>query len=175
MLLQLHLKIQESTGDITLIPLSSLRKCWCHDRSVSAFAPICNPIKCPWGVKAFTGTSPESLFEIRVFLVLCFLNQFTKFGRLCSTFHPSLCEFAMLVVNSGYLGGDTSSWSNYDASELVRQSGQNSFDDILIDVGLADSFLTNGQLLPEVRRWQRWRLLRIVIVSLVLLSLVHHP
>merc|ERR1719436_126581 len=24
-------------------------------RSVSAFAPICNPTKCPWGEKAFTG------------------------------------------------------------------------------------------------------------------------
>lgn len=24
-------------------------------KSVTAFAPICNPIKCPWGVKAFTG------------------------------------------------------------------------------------------------------------------------
>uniref|UniRef100_A0A7S0ZJH9 S-formylglutathione hydrolase n=1 Tax=Timspurckia oligopyrenoides TaxID=708627 RepID=A0A7S0ZJH9_9RHOD len=24
-------------------------------RSVSAFAPICNPVKCPWGIKAFTG------------------------------------------------------------------------------------------------------------------------
>ncbi|XP_019864886.1 S-formylglutathione hydrolase [Aethina tumida] len=24
-------------------------------KSVSAFAPICNPSKCPWGVKAFTG------------------------------------------------------------------------------------------------------------------------
>lgn len=24
-------------------------------RSISAFAPICNPINCPWGVKAFTG------------------------------------------------------------------------------------------------------------------------
>jgi len=24
-------------------------------KSVSAFAPICNPTKCPWGVKAFTG------------------------------------------------------------------------------------------------------------------------
>ncbi len=23
--------------------------------SVSAFAPICNPIKCPWGQKAFNG------------------------------------------------------------------------------------------------------------------------
>ncbi|KAF7278315.1 hypothetical protein GWI33_008532 [Rhynchophorus ferrugineus] len=24
-------------------------------KSVSAFAPICNPIVCPWGIKAFTG------------------------------------------------------------------------------------------------------------------------
>eukprot|EP01136_Pigoraptor_vietnamica_P026356 Opistho-1_new@81322 len=24
-------------------------------RSVSAFAPICNPINCPWGIKAFSG------------------------------------------------------------------------------------------------------------------------
>ena len=24
-------------------------------RSVSAFAPICNPVLCPWGQKAFTG------------------------------------------------------------------------------------------------------------------------
>ena len=24
-------------------------------RSVSAFAPICNPSKCPWGEKAFSG------------------------------------------------------------------------------------------------------------------------
>ena len=24
-------------------------------KSVSAFAPICNPMECPWGKKAFTG------------------------------------------------------------------------------------------------------------------------
>lgn len=24
-------------------------------RSVSAFSPICNPTKCPWGIKAFKG------------------------------------------------------------------------------------------------------------------------
>lgn len=24
-------------------------------RSVSAFAPICNPMECPWGQEAFTG------------------------------------------------------------------------------------------------------------------------
>ena len=30
-------------------------KCPGQYKSVSAFAPICNPMKCPWGVKAFTG------------------------------------------------------------------------------------------------------------------------
>jgi S-formylglutathione hydrolase FrmB len=29
-------------------------------KSVSAFAPICNPINCPWGVKAFTGYLGEA-------------------------------------------------------------------------------------------------------------------
>ena len=28
--------------------------------SVSAFAPICEPTQCPWGIKAFTGTIPWS-------------------------------------------------------------------------------------------------------------------
>eukprot|EP01102_Stenamoeba_stenopodia_P002748 TRINITY_DN12609_c0_g1_i1.p1 TRINITY_DN12609_c0_g1~~TRINITY_DN12609_c0_g1_i1.p1 ORF type:complete len:286 (-),score=64.72 TRINITY_DN12609_c0_g1_i1:108-965(-) len=29
-------------------------------KSVSAFAPICNPVNCPWGVKAFTGYLGEN-------------------------------------------------------------------------------------------------------------------
>merc|ERR1712198_442954 len=29
-------------------------------KSVSAFAPICNPINCPWGVKAFSGYLGEA-------------------------------------------------------------------------------------------------------------------
>lgn len=29
-------------------------------KSVSAFAPICNPTKCPWGEKAFTGYLGEN-------------------------------------------------------------------------------------------------------------------
>lgn len=71
-------------------------------RSVSAFAPIAAPSRCPWGQKAF----------------------------------------------NGYLGTDQSTWKNYDASELVFSSSWNS--PILIDQGGADSFLGQGQLLPEV-------------------------
>ena len=75
-------------------------------KSVSAFAPICHPSECPWGVKAF----------------------------------------------SGYLGTDKSSWGNYDATELMKIIGKPLFQDILIDVGTSDSFLSAGQLLPEVTR-----------------------
>ena len=72
-------------------------------KSVSAFAPICNPMNCPWGQKAFTG----------------------------------------------YLGSDKEAWKQYDACELVKSVGISTFDDILIDIGLADNFYKQGQLLPE--------------------------
>ncbi len=34
-------------------------------KSVSAFAPICNPVNCPWGEKAFSGYlgADKSLWE----------------------------------------------------------------------------------------------------------------
>ena len=37
-------------------------------RSVSAFAPICNPIKCPWGQKAFGGYlgSDTKTWEVKI-------------------------------------------------------------------------------------------------------------
>ncbi|AIO65268.1 S-formylglutathione hydrolase [Burkholderia oklahomensis] len=72
-------------------------------RSVSAFAPIAAPTRCPWGEKAFTG----------------------------------------------YLGADRDAWKQYDASELVARADAKHFDEgILIDQGLADSFLPT-QLNPD--------------------------
>jgi S-formylglutathione hydrolase len=73
-------------------------------RSVSAFAPICSPSRCPWGQKAF----PR------------------------------------------YLGSDTSTWRAYDAVEVLRAAGRPLVGEILIDQGLADKFLPQGQLLPEL-------------------------
>jgi len=70
--------------------------------SVSAFAPIAAPMRCPWGQKAFTN----------------------------------------------YLGVDKDYWGHYDASELVLEARYNR--PILIDCGTADSFLADGQLLPDV-------------------------
>lgn len=71
-------------------------------KSVSAFAPISNPVKAPWGKKAF----------------------------------------------SGYFGDDEAQWKQHDATELIKDySGPTP--EILIDVGLADQFYQQKQLLPE--------------------------
>jgi len=72
--------------------------------SASAVAPICAPMQCPWGEKAFTA----------------------------------------------YLGNDRSTWSNYDATELMRAGGDGSTrPQILIDQGMADNFLKE-QLNPHL-------------------------
>lgn len=71
--------------------------------SVSAFAPICNPMNCPWGTKAFTG----------------------------------------------YLGPDTNSWKDWDATELVKTYKSPLVSYVLIDQGSEDKFLHEKQLLPE--------------------------
>lgn len=72
-------------------------------RSVSAFAPIAAPTRCPWGEKAF----------------------------------------------SGYLGDDREAWKQYDASELVAKAPHKFAQGLLVDQGLADTFLEN-QLNPDV-------------------------
>jgi len=73
-------------------------------RSVSAFAPICSPTRCPWGEKAFTA----------------------------------------------YLGEDRAAWDRHDAAKLIEAGAASRvYDDILIDQGDADSFLTD-QLKPEL-------------------------
>lgn len=73
-------------------------------RSVSAFAPISSPTRCPWGEKAFTA----------------------------------------------YLGEDRAQWAKHDAALLIEGgAAKGVYDDILVDQGDADSFLTD-QLKPEL-------------------------
>lgn len=69
-------------------------------RSVSAFAPIVNPITVPWGQKAL----------------------------------------------SLYLGPNKAAWRRHDAVALIEDGAR--LPEILVDVGTADSFLTE-QLIPE--------------------------
>jgi len=73
-------------------------------RSVSAFAPICSPTRCPWGKKAL----PR------------------------------------------YLGDTPGTWAQYDAVELLNTHKGRVFPQILVDQGMADKFLPQGQLLPEL-------------------------
>lgn len=73
-------------------------------RSVSAFAPISSPTRCPWGEKAFTA----------------------------------------------YLGPDRAAWEAHDAARLIEGGvGEGCYDEILVDQGDADPFLTE-QLKPEL-------------------------
>jgi len=73
-------------------------------KSVSAFAPISSPTRCPWGEKAF----------------------------------------------SAYLGEDRAEWAGHDAALLIESgAAAGRFDDILVDQGDADPFLTD-QLKPEL-------------------------
>ncbi|MEO1396184.1 MAG: S-formylglutathione hydrolase [Cyanobacteria bacterium J06634_5] len=60
---------------------------------------------------------------------------------------PSQCAWGQKAF-TGYLGSDTQQWAAYDATELVK-AGDRAVT-ILIDQGEADSFLSDGQLLPEV-------------------------
>ena len=73
-------------------------------QSVSAFAPISSPTRCPWGEKAL----------------------------------------------GAYLGPDRVDWARHDASLLITAgAARGVYDDILIDQGDADPFLTE-QLKPEL-------------------------
>lgn len=51
-------------------------------KSVSAFAPICNPINCPWGVKAFTGYLGDDKEAWKVWLCFKTLNLISLFALL---------------------------------------------------------------------------------------------
>lgn len=61
--------------------------------------------------------------------------------------NPSQCPWGHKAFE-GYLGSDRSSWTKYDACELVKSYSGPPVE-ILIDQGSADDFLAKGQLLPK--------------------------
>jgi S-formylglutathione hydrolase len=63
-------------------------------------------------------------------------------------FSPLNCPWGDKAMNA-YLGEDRAVWRAYDACALIEDGAGASFDDVLIDQGLADSFLDN-QLKPEL-------------------------
>lgn len=89
-------------------------------RSISAFAPICNPMDVPWGRKG------------------------PGFGWSCTMcMHVPTPKTAF----GGYLGDNTSQWEAYDACALAKEY-TGPMRHLLIDTGTADSFL-EVQLKPE--------------------------
>ena len=63
---------------------------------------------------------------------------------------PRQCPWGRKAF-SGYLGGDESTWLAHDASALMAAQATPPYPGgILIDQGLADKFLLENQLLPEV-------------------------
>ena len=74
-----------------------------------------------------------------------FYHSISAFAPIAA---PRQCPWGQKAFTQ-YLGSDRECWKVYDASELV-QIYANSSRSILIDVGTADPFLKQQQLLPEV-------------------------
>ncbi|RPA74841.1 S-formylglutathione hydrol [Ascobolus immersus RN42] len=81
--------------------------------SCSAFAPIANPVACPWGQKAFTG------------------------------------YFGPPPPTSSVESPTPSIWQQHDSTHLIKSYPQDTPMAIKIDVGTADKFYQDGQLLVE--------------------------
>jgi len=75
-------------------------------------------------------------------------TSISAFAPIC---HPTNCPWGQKALRN-YLGRDESTWSSYDATELVRRIGTGADrprNEILIDQGLADQFLEQ-ELNPHV-------------------------
>ncbi len=75
-------------------------------------------------------------------------NQYASISAFAPIAAPSQCAWGQKAF-TGYLGEDKTKWAAYDATELISSEHQSAAP-ILIDQGEADSFLSQGQLLPEV-------------------------
>ncbi|CAI6000110.1 unnamed protein product [Closterium sp. NIES-64] len=115
-------------------------------KSVSAFAPICNPTECPWGQKAFTGYLGDDKAAWEEY-------DATALGSSAQGFHmpfkapqKSLGKHAREAVPRASL----STILEYDATALVNQYPGPKVD-ILIDQGDSSKFYHEKQLLSGGR------------------------
>jgi S-formylglutathione hydrolase len=69
----------------------------------------------------------------------------SAFAPICS---PTRCDWGRKAFGA-YLGADEAAWAEHDASLLIEAGAAELFDDILVDQGLADTFL-EAQLKPEL-------------------------
>lgn len=106
------------------------------------------------------GHFPASAHQLGIFghsmgghgaLVLALRNPqvYCSVSALAPICSPSRCPWGKKAF-TGYLGTNAADWSDYDAVELVTARAARTFPEILVDQGLADKFLPQGQLLPEL-------------------------
>lgn len=76
-------------------------------------------------------------------------ERFRTISAFAPIASPSQCAWGQKAF-TGYLGADRSTWAAYDATALIEQGKRSANGTpILIDQGLADKFLADGQLQPE--------------------------
>jgi S-formylglutathione hydrolase len=75
-------------------------------------------------------------------------ERFRSVSAFAPIVSPMNCPWGEKAFDA-YLGRDHRTWADHDACELIRAGDDVTFDDILIDQGLADSFLAT-QLKPEL-------------------------
>ena len=71
---------------------------------------------------------------------------FRSVSALAPIAAPSQCAWGRKAFE-GYLGADPEAWHRHDAVELIRAGARAPH--LLVDQGLSDSFLADGQLHPE--------------------------
>lgn len=84
-------------------------------------------------------------------LVLALRNpeKFRSVSAFAPIAAPSQCPWGKKAFG-GYLGDDQASWAAYDASILMADATCPFPAGILVDQGMADNFLRDGQLYPDV-------------------------
>ena len=75
-------------------------------------------------------------------------DQYQSISAFAPIAAPSQCAWGQKALEK-YLGSDESTWAAYDASQLIKHHAS-ADRPILIDQGLADPFLEQQQLKPEV-------------------------
>jgi len=82
-------------------------------------------------------------------LALRHAGRFKSVSAFAPIAHPTNCPWGEKAL-SGYLGSDRAVWQAHDASCLMRGQNQAPYPGgILVDQGLDDPFLQDGQLQPE--------------------------
>jgi len=114
-------------------------------QAVSAFAPICNPVQCPWGQKAFSGYlgSDRSTWEVRPLQ-----NQSKPFPLNGLIKVRQKKKVLVCLTNRSSHGSAFYHFQAYDATVLAASYSGPKLD-ILIDQGRDDQFLSASQLLPD--------------------------